>query len=765
MLRKIISIENVGPFSKLSHHGEEWTTVVAIYGDNATGKTHISAILRAASSGNAAAIAIRKTVNASDPPRIEILTSDATAKVVKFDGKKWDQPYPRLLVFNKDFVHENVYVGRDIGPDQREQLYELAIGAAAVEAKARLEEASDDLGKSRRKTSELEDKLAGRLAPLGANLAELEATAPILATPAGLGAEKARLAQRQEGGGLASAPAFGAAPQYAPINFTVLRQLLDKSVDALAKEAEQSVRAHVAAHLDSAGENWLAQGVQYAGTGEECPYCAQSLAASELAKLFPKFFDDAYRKLTDSIVAEDKRFLGLQGWTAGFLVIVHANDKAFETWSKYTSLPLPPDVSSVDKDLRSVLVELRQVLEDKRGNPLQAMGADPRVAVLEKRALLLEQAIGAYGAWATQVSSLAAGEKANALAITAKLSSGIRSVELGLLRNQPGTIGMLVELKASRDAGIAAAAAVEAARLQLEKCAEQQSKKFIESVNDLLKDFGARFSIVNLANRKTSARVSADYQFLLKAGGAIKASAKSGSEPTFDTLLSQGDRSALGLAVFVAMARQRQDIGQCSVVFDDPFTSLDENRRRRTIELMRSLHEVAAQVIVLSHDKVFIRDVINKMGGAVQREIDPARQASNLLEWDAEQACRTDYARRLDQLTDFASKGSHGSGISVNDAWNDIRPLLEEYLRFRFPRFWESSSKSKLWLGDFVAAAKGNSGPHALALTPAQILKVEHFKDNTTEPHHGGGTQAKVAPTETELMTLIGEVLEFVTTS
>ena len=115
----------------------------------------------------------------------------------------------------------------------------------------------------------------------------------------------------------------------------------------------------------------------------------------------------------------------------------------------------------------------------------------------------------------------------------------------------------------------------------------------------------------------------------------------------------------------------------------------------------------------------------------------------------------------IERLTEFANKGSHGSSISVNNAWNDIRPLLEEYLRFRFPEFWIETGKKK-WLKDFVDLAKSNTGPHVLPLTPEQISKIEHFKDNTNEPHHGGGTQAKATPTETELMTLVGEVLHLV---
>ena len=74
MPKKIIKIENVGPFSKLAHHAEEWQKIVAVYGENATGKTHISAILSAkrrlrASRRSAAEISPGVALTGSDTPR------------------------------------------------------------------------------------------------------------------------------------------------------------------------------------------------------------------------------------------------------------------------------------------------------------------------------------------------------------------------------------------------------------------------------------------------------------------------------------------------------------------------------------------------------------------------------------------------------------------------------------------------------------------------------------------------------------------------
>ncbi len=119
----------------------------------------------------------------------------------------------------------------------------------------------------------------------------------------------------------------------------------------------------------------------------------------------------------------------------------------------------------------------------------------------------------------------------------------------------------------------------------------------------------------------------------------MKASATGGRGPSFDTVLSEGDRNTLALAVFAAMMFERPDRAECVVVLDDPFISLDRNRRGRTCELVQQLHDRTAQVIVLSHDEYFLRDVlecVTSAVGPVQHKLDPTGRAGTLLNWDAD---------------------------------------------------------------------------------------------------------------------------------
>ncbi len=63
-----------------------------------------------------------------------------------------------------------------------------------------------------------------------------------------------------------------------------------------------------------------------------------------------------------------------------------------------------------------------------------------------------------------------------------------------------------------------------------------------------------------------------------------------------------------GIGFFLSVLKQDADIGRkIVVVFGDPFTSLDRFRRTCTQQLIQRLLDSAQQVIVLSHDPLFLK--------------------------------------------------------------------------------------------------------------------------------------------------------------
>src|SRR5690606_18079003 len=77
----------------------------------------------------------------------------------------------------------------------------------------------------------------------------------------------------------------------------------------------------------------------------------------------------------------------------------------------------------------------------------------------------------------------------------------------------------------------------------------------------------------------------------------------------FATTLSEADKRTLALAFFVARIEAEPSLSSKIVILDDPVSSMDRNRRHQTIRRIATLATSCKQLIVLSHDAYFLRDL------------------------------------------------------------------------------------------------------------------------------------------------------------
>src|SRR5262245_34285017 len=101
MLRKFISIKNVGRFQKYGAVGDtELKRYTLMFAENGRGKTTLCAILRALQCGDPAYVIGRTTLGGGDTPDINILTS---AGNITFVGGKWSDTLPDVCIFDTTF--------------------------------------------------------------------------------------------------------------------------------------------------------------------------------------------------------------------------------------------------------------------------------------------------------------------------------------------------------------------------------------------------------------------------------------------------------------------------------------------------------------------------------------------------------------------------------------------------------------------------------------------------------------------------------------
>jgi wobble nucleotide-excising tRNase len=163
-------------------------------------------------------------------------------------------------------------------------------------------------------------------------------------------------------------------------------------------------------------------------------------------------------------------------------------------------------------------------------------------------------------------------------------------------------------------------------------------------MNEHLDNFNAGFRIAETTHTYPGGVATSSYQLVInKTRVDIGDGRTPLDRPSFKNTLSGGDRSTLALAFFLADLERDPDRQSRIVVFDDPMSSQDAFRRRQTIHEIRRTGRECAQVIVLSHDAAFLRQVWEKCPSdqrAAVQLADHLAQGSKITPCDLEEACK-----------------------------------------------------------------------------------------------------------------------------
>lgn len=182
------------------------------------------------------------------------------------------------------------------------------------------------------------------------------------------------------------------------------------------------------------------------------------------------------------------------------------------------------------------------------------------------------------------------------------------------------------------------------------------------------------------------------------------------SRPSLANTLSGGDRSAIGLAFFLAIVLNDPDLSNSIVFFDDPFHSQDRSRRQRTIEKVHEVANAAAQCFVMSHELDFAHCAARCPQTPARTFVfdesgnHPVLSGSDL---DLPDGPGSTYNQDFASLSAYIQR-PHGSSSELRAVARCIRQTLEYYLRVKFPEQFQPNE----WLGDMIAKLRdSSSGP------------------------------------------------------
>lgn len=745
MLRKIVSIKNVGRFVNSAASGNpDLSRYTLIAGGNGFGKTTICAVLRSLKTGEAGHLFGRKTLGVEAPVGIELLMAGGMSR---FNGEAWNATFPGLAIFDGVFVAENVHSGEVVDIDHRRNLYRVIIGEEGV----RLAETESRLAAaSREKTREI-TAAARAIQPHLQQGMTLDRFVDLAADPD----IDSRIAEQERDlEAVRQARQINDRATLVELDFPELPEgfldTLGRTLEDVAADAEARIADHLAGHeMTDRGGNWISEGLPHAE--ESCPFCGQAIGDLPLIAAYRSVFSEGYADLRAAITAMAERIeerFG-DGAVGALSTSREQNAGSADFWARYCAieelaLSLP---DGIEDAMRNLGRAARALLARKAAAPLDPIEPDEAYRT----------ALAAWAAARRRSGTTAqAVREANVLIAAKKQETGAADLstaeaELVLRRairtrhTEPvsGLCSDYVRLKGEKDE---IDRHKEDARTELNQHTAGVMQPYERRINHYLEAFNAGFSIAETTHGYPGGAAASSYQLVINNTAVNLGDGRTPPDrPSFKNTLSAGDRTTLALAFFLAHLEQDADIGNKIVVFDDPFSSQDAFRRRQTVNEITKIARQCAQVIVLSHDATFLKQVWDKAPAAERVALtlaDHRAQGSKIVPIDLERACQGRTAADIDDLQVFMSTGT-GNRV---DLIRKMRGVLETHCWTTYPASFQAGHD---WLGEIVRKIREGGEEHRAR---ALYDELSEINDYTSQYYHGevvaDGTPDDIDPTE-----------------
>jgi wobble nucleotide-excising tRNase len=765
MIRKILKLQNVGLFQDATQNGDvNLSQVTAIYADNGRGKTFLASVFRACQLGDAGRLNARKTIDATNGPEVKFLLP--TGSHVEFTLNAWTSTLPDIIVFDSEFVEQNVFSGAEVRADQRQSLLEFALGNQTLLLKQQIDRLTEDIGVQTRKRTEAEKTLAGFAPPF--TVAQFILLQPVPDAQQQIDALQKRIEAAKNAQQLAARkdPTELAFIQFGvPAVFDVLKT----QIQDVEESAEAMVKAHFAKHNAPGFEDWLSRGQDYMSLGE-CPFCGQGLSGLELIQAYRSHFNKAYADLKRTVAAlEAEAAKGLaDARIQGAISAAETNTARIEAWKDQLNLTAPAlDAAALGAAIKQVREQLLALVSTKQKSPLELVGSQGDCDAAVSTVASINQAITTYNAAIRALAATIADfKKKLAAEDTTALKAEVKKLEATQKRQLQDVMTAVSDYQSAE---------AERRRLDTEKTQTRQQldalmlttlQQYQTSINDHLTAFGAEFSIEKLQPTYVGGGEPRTEYGLLVRNKSVKLGSRADLTPrhSFATTLSEADKRTLAFAFFIARLKADPKLADKLVVLDDPVSSLDRNRRHESIRHITNLAGECRQLVVLSHDAYFVRELREKLGDKkptpVALSIVTIKRVqkgySAFGPCDIDDVCSSDYYRHHRLVADYVDGKSTANTRDVAKA---IRPLLEGYYHRRFP----GRIPCKLMFGQIIALAASAQAGDPLAYLQPLLKELGEVNDYAGQFQHDTNQGYETVPVvDAELLTFARRVLKLI---
>lgn len=623
MLRGIEHIKNVGLFiSSACTEDVAFGRHALIYGENGSGKSTISDILRSVYLNTPDIIIGRKTLGSDRDQEISLKFDTGR---VAFRNGVWNdvQICPPVKIFDGLFVNDNVYSGDIVSIDHMKHQHKFILGREGVEYVLTLNKLYEENKLLNAEKKRIEVELQKALGDTSADIKKFLALPIIENIDLKIIDAQKRLDMAKKSQELKAAPSIKLLD--VPSDSINLENSFNTTIKDISNAAVIAIKAHMSSHevdgtvsedgLDM--ETWLRHGAQFK-SDISCPYCGQKITESNLVDAYSQYFSDNYMKLTHDL--EKNRKINQSYFNGHFrtdtLDILRDNMEKFKYWNEAAGISIP-DISEAEQAISEVEVaakKMEELFREKSRNVVEAVGHNLIADAMEiwnrarKGIICINATLAKYNQEIEGVKKIQENFKQT------DIENEIYILEATKVRYTDETIQRIEKISNIVNRKREIENETKNIREDLIRYSNNIVESLGEKINKYLNSLSAEFSIQYERTNFRGDEPATEYNIIINdVEVAPKQKGKSVDVPSFRNTLSAGDKSVLALSLFLAQCSNDSNLCETIVVFDDPFTSLDNFRMHVTAARISDICKKSKQAIVLSHDQEFLKILGEKL--------------------------------------------------------------------------------------------------------------------------------------------------------
>ena len=707
MINKVERLTSIGKFRNYNTAGQvNFRKLTLIYGDNGGGKTTLTSVFRSLTNNNPEIVRNRISTNNTAPQAAQITQTGAPNIFHTFGAAGWTTPFTNIEIFDIHFVNDNIYSGFDFTDEHKKQLHQFVIGAQGIAIQDQIDQNKAAKVISKQSITNIEQQL---IQQVGNNLTA-DLITSFLAIPA-----------MQENGFdqqittaeavLASANANTIIQTLQPltpltriisgIDFTSLITDLQTTSQAIQNAALETLFSNHCQDLTDNGiegpESWLQKGFAYVESKQaanepniSCPFCKQTMNGNvEILNAYISKFNAEFNALVLRLQSHSP---SLQNFNVDAVMqainnINQTNTGRINSWATHLPNTVQPPTFHIIVDetiLRAEFQNLIASLQQKTQNPTVAV-ATATTTIFQSSLQIINTNIDTYNQSVTAYNTAITTFRAE-IQTVANAELAVDRLKRIKKRFETPIVTLCTQLSSEKQT----LRGLETAYTSLSQQQQTAAATFFNSyqirINHYLGNvFKTHFRIDDVvhvapAGRATHSKIAYKLTIDGKDISFVPNQPFNAKE-----CLSEGDKTTIALAFFLSKLDIDPNRQDKILVFDDPLSSLDTNRRTYTIGIIKALFQQMKQVVVLSHNEFFLHEIGKDFSVAVKNTLriteNFAAKASIIEECDLDSLVKNDYFKHIEALEAFRANPDH---LIKDTVLGWLRNVLEAHLRFKF---------------------------------------------------------------------------------